>query len=163
MVDAGGDRILITGNTTTLQGSVTGESPTYLWSPPDDLDDATLLTPVATPPASKVYKLTATSAFGCTNEDYMRVKVVAGIFVPTGFTPNNDGKNDNWTIPFLDPLLGATVTVFNRYGQLVYRVTGSPVNWDGKLDGMAQPSGSYVYMIAFPDHSLIKGILTLIR
>ena len=98
------------------------------------------------------------------NEDAMNIKVVAGIFVPTAFTPNNDGKNDTWTIPFLDATLGATVTVFNRYGQLVYKVTGEAVNWDGKIDGIIQPSGSYVYMISFKNGIAdMKGTVTIIR
>lgn len=164
VVDAGPDRILITGNITTLQGNVTGESPVYDWTPPDDLDDPAALIPVATPASDKVYKLTATSAFGCANEDYVRVKVVAGIFVPTGFTPNNDGKNDTWSIPYLDPLLGATVAVYNCWGQLVYKVTGTPVNWNGMVNGLPQPSGTYIYTISFSNGMTdMKGTVTIIR
>ncbi|MEQ1678360.1 MAG: gliding motility-associated C-terminal domain-containing protein, partial [Chitinophagaceae bacterium] len=119
-VSAGPDRILIKGNTTTLLGKVTGESPVYNWWPPDDLNDVTKLQPLANPGSDMQYHLSAISLFGCTNEDFMLVKVVAGIFVPTAFTPNNDGKNDSWRIPYLDPELGATVRVFNRWGQIVY-------------------------------------------
>jgi len=164
IVDAGPDRILITGNKTTLEGRVTGETPVYTWTPPDDLDDPTLLRPAASPPADRVYRLVAESAFGCTNEDYMRVKVVAGIFVPTAFTPNNDGRNDTWQIPYLDPLLGATVSVFNRYGQMVYNSTGALVNWDGTINGIPQASGTYVYMINFKNGMAdMKGTVTIIR
>lgn len=163
IVEAGPDRILISGSSTTLLGVVTGDTPVYDWQPPDGLDDNTLLQPAATPASDKVYKLTATSAFGCINEDYVRVKVVAGIFVPTAFTPNNDGKNDRWRIPFLDAATGASITVFNRYGQVVYKTTGTP-DWDGKLDGQPQPSGTYVYLVQFPQNEkMLKGIITLIR
>ena len=87
-----------------------------------------------------------------------------GIFVPSAFTPNNDGKNDHWHIPYLDPLLGAEVTVYNRYGKLIYHTKGQTVNWDGRINGEAQPSAVYVYQIRFrnkrPD---MKGTVTLIR
>lgn len=158
------ERILIKGNSITLAATVSGESPTYNWSPPTDLSDATILEPDASPAADIVYKLTAVSSFGCTNEGYVRVKVVDGIFVPTAFTPNNDGKNDYWSIPYLDPQLGATVMLFNRYGQLVYKSTGVPIKWDGTIDGVAQPTGSYIYLIQFKKGGpMMKGVVTLIR
>lgn len=164
LVDAGPNRILITGNSTVLQGNVTGETPVYSWTPPDDLNDAAILTPSAKPPSDRVYKLSAATAFGCTNEDYVSVKVVAGIFIPTAFTPNNDGKNDRWRIPFLDPLLGAAVSVFNRWGQLVYQSTATIVDWDGKTDGVVQPSGVYVYLVNFKSGQAdMKGTVTIIR
>jgi gliding motility-associated-like protein len=92
------------------------------------------------------------------------VKFVAGIFVPSAFTPNNDGKNDSWRIPFLDPQWGATVSLYNRHGQLVYQATGIAVDWDGRLKGVPQPSGIYVYLIHFNDGTAdMKGTITLIR
>jgi gliding motility-associated-like protein len=92
------------------------------------------------------------------------VKVIADIFVPTAFTPNNDGKNDRWQIAFHDPLLGATVKVYNRYGQLVYQAAGTATDWDGNVAGMQQASGAYVYVIQFNKRSrILKGTLLLIR
>ncbi len=164
VVNAGPDRILIMGNTTTLLGNVTGESPVYNWWPPDDLSDVTKLQPLANPGSDMQYHLSAVSLYGCTNEDFMMVKVVAGIFVPTAFTPNNDGKNDSWRIPYLDPELGATVRVFNRWGQLVYHTTGTIVDWNGTMDGIPQPSDTYIYMISFKNgQGNMKGTVTIIR
>lgn len=164
VVDAGSDRILIAGTPVILQGSVTGDLPEYYWNPSSYLDNDSALTPAASPPADFNYSLLATSEYGCKNNDAMQVKVVAGIFIPNAFTPNNDGKNDNWRIPFLDPLLGASVNVYNRYGQVVYHVEGSTVNWDGMYNGLPQPTGAYVYNIRFtsgyPD---MKGMILLIR
>jgi gliding motility-associated-like protein len=92
------------------------------------------------------------------------VKVVAGIFVPTAFTPNNDGKNDTWTIPFLDPILEAKVNVYNRYGQLVYEANSTTVDWNGSYKGIPQPPGMYVYLIHFKDgFPDMKGTISLIR
>jgi len=164
IVNAGTDRIIFNGENANLQGNVMGEDPVFYWDPPDNLSDIHVLDPIASPASEKKYSLHATSAFGCKNEDEMIIKVVAGIFVPTAFTPNNDGKNDKWRIPFLDPMLGATVRVYNRYGQLVYQVESKTVEWDGIFNGKLQATGTYVYYISFKNgRKDMKGTFTLIR
>ncbi|MBI5856624.1 MAG: gliding motility-associated C-terminal domain-containing protein [Sphingobacteriales bacterium] len=164
VVNAGPDRIVINGGQTTLVGSATGENIIYYWSPSDYLSSDTVFNPVSAPDRDMYYTLKATSSYGCQNEDYVNVKVVAGIFVPTAFTPNNDGKNDSWRIPYLDPFFNAVVIVYNRYGQKIYNASGAAVNWDGTLNGDPQPSGIYVYLIRFqnglPD---MKGTILLTR
>ncbi len=164
LVNAGSDRTVIAGDSTILNGYVTGETPSYTWSPTQYLSNSSSLTPSVTPLSDIQYILEAVSAYGCTNEDEVMIKVVAGIFVPTAFTPNNDGKNDRWQIPYLDPTLNATVSVYNRQGQIVYHIESGRVDWDGKVDGIEQPSGSYVYLITFRNkRPTIKGLVTIIR
>jgi gliding motility-associated-like protein len=164
VVNAGPDRTVIVGQTIALAAIATGESVTYSWSPPDFLSSTTILNPELTPDREISYLLSAVSEFGCTNEDAVLVKIVAGIFVPTAFTPNNDGKNDSWRIPYLDPGLGATVSVYNRWGNIVYQVTGAEVNWDGRYKHAPQPAGVYVYTVRFKTgFKDMKGVLTLIR
>lgn len=139
--DAGTNRIVLSGDTINLSGTVTGVNPVWYWDPPDYLSDSKLLNPVASPEKDIRYSLMTKSELGCKNEDTVFVRVVENIFVPTAFTPNSDGRNDHWRIPFLDPFLGSTVSVFNRYGQLVYRADGVAVDWDGTFKGVAQPPG----------------------
>jgi gliding motility-associated-like protein len=165
-VNAGPDKIVFAGDSTELGGMVTGENPVYFWDPPDYLSSITALNANVMPPSNMNYNLYATSAFGCKNDDAVFVKVVGGIYIPTAFTPNNDGKNDHWHIPFLDPLLGAVVRVYNRLGQLVYVAEGQTVDWDGNLKGMPQSSGAYVYYISYKKHAAtvtMKGTVLLIR
>lgn len=164
LVRAGPDRILVSGGTVTLDGFVSGDSPTYSWSPPDGLSDPGTLQPKASPSGDTYYRLQAISAYGCLADDVMQVKVVKGIFVPTAFTPNNDGRNDRWRIPYLDPTLNARVSVYNRWGQLVYSAEGVAVDWDGRMSGLEQPAGTYVWIMEFKDGTpLQKGTVTIIR
>jgi gliding motility-associated-like protein len=164
IVNAGPDRIMIAGNTIIIDGKVTGENPIYYWDPPDYLNDFKIETPSASPVNDITYTLYAASPFGCSNQDAASIKVVKGIFVPTAFTPNNDGKNDRWRIPFLDPLFGATVNVYNRFGQLVYHTEATTVDWDGNLNGDPQPTGTYVYTISYKEGQKAgKGTFILIR
>jgi gliding motility-associated-like protein len=164
VVDAGPDRILLAGRTITLNGHAEGEKINYLWSPPVDISNPAILNPVVSAQAPQYYTLSAESEFGCVGDDEMYVKVVAGIFVPNAFTPNKDGKNDTWEVPYLDPAFGAEVNVFNRWGQLVYRTLGSTVSWDGTINGIPQGAGTYVYHIFSKPHKInLKGTLILIR
>ncbi|MGB3008614.1 MAG: gliding motility-associated C-terminal domain-containing protein, partial [Chitinophagaceae bacterium] len=151
IVDAGPNRVVLKGGKTVLNGSVDGESVSYYWSPSDFLSSDTAIRPFASPDQDIQYKLSAVSQYFCTNEDYVNIKVVADIFIPTAFTPNNDGKNDTWSIPFLDPQWFICVSLFNRFGQLVYRTTANEVNWDGTINGLQQPTGTYVYIIHLKD------------
>jgi gliding motility-associated-like protein len=163
VVDAGPDRIILTGNSAVLVGKAEGDSLIYSWSPGTYISDVNDLTPTISPATDIIYTLFAQSSHGCANEDNVQVKVVTGIYVPTAFTPNNDGKNDDWQIPFLDPAFGAEVSVFNRWGQLVYHSVGTVVSWDGTLKGMPQPAGAYVYLVTIPGNFNLKGIVILIR
>jgi len=164
VVSAGPDRIMLTGSSAELFGKAEGENLVYSWSPNSFISDIKVLTPVVIPPGDMDYTLSAVSSFGCASEDHVLVKVVAGIYVPTAFTPNGDGKNDRWEIPFLDPAFDATVNVYNRYGQLVYHADGEIVSWDGTIKGVGQASGAYVYVITFKQSTLkLKGTLLLLR
>jgi gliding motility-associated-like protein len=161
---AGPDRVILAGSQAMLIATAADSNLVYSWSPTDNLDNTTGLNPVASPATDKLYSLTAVSLAGCTATDQVLVRVIAGIFVPTAFTPNNDGKNDRWRIPFLDPVWGATVSVYNRYGQQVYKVSGAMVDWDGKLNGQPQPTGVYVYQVRFRDSTPEQcGTFSLIR
>jgi gliding motility-associated-like protein len=164
IVNAGPDRILLTGNSVTIAATAEGEGLVYSWSPDRYINDIKSLNPIVTPPADISYTLSAVSSFGCTNEDNVLVKVVSGIYIPTAFTPNGDGKNDKWEIPFLDPAFEATVSVFDRWGQLVYHRVSEVVSWDGKINGVPQASGVYIYLITFKGSKLkLKGTVIIIR
>lgn len=164
IVDAGPDRHIVIGNPVILNGKTDGEQLVYSWSPNNNINYITKLTPTVSPLQNIAYTLSATSLYGCSNADSVLVKVVNGLFIPTAFTPNGDGKNDEWKIPFLDPAYEATVSVFNRYGKLIYHATSDIISWDGRFHGVLQSSGTYVYTIHFKANKLIlKGTVTIIK
>jgi len=53
------------------------------------------------------------------------------------FTPNNDGMNDYWYIPNLIEFGNVQVTVYNRFGQAVYKSDSYNNDWDGTWNGSA--------------------------
>lgn len=163
-VNAGPDRFIIIGDSITLEAEVKGESPVFNWSPSTHISNTTELNPVVNPPADRVYILSAVSSFGCANQDDVNIKVIGGVYIPTAFTPNGDGKNDTWRIPFLDPAWDVSATIYNRYGQIVYHGEGDLISWDGMIKGVLQNSGVYIYVVSLQKKGiLLKGTITLIR
>ncbi len=75
IVNAGGDKFICPGTSTTLSGTGTGS--TYLWSPSTGLNNNTSLTPTASPTATTTYTIVASSALGCTVSDVVVVNVYA--------------------------------------------------------------------------------------
>ncbi len=144
----------------------------YSWTPTIGLDDPTIANPIVTVGAIGdvvQYQVTTSTIAGCKGQGYITVRVYKGpdIYVPTGFTPNGDGKNDLFT-PFPVGMKSYKYfRVFNRWGQLMFSTGSLHHGWDGKLRGVDQPSGVYVWMIEgiTKDDKVItkKGTVVIIR
>jgi gliding motility-associated-like protein len=88
------------------------------------------------------------------------------------FTPNGDGVNDLWEIPKIDNVQefqNAEVTVYNRWGQIVYKVIGyrNDKGWDGTFNGQPVPEATYYWTINLNDfynnNRKYAGSVTIIR
>ena len=61
-----------------------------------------------------------------------KLKTDYEIEMPNVFTPNNDNINDVFK-PIKSYLISdATLTIYNRWGQIVHKKSGFPFSWDGK-------------------------------
>lgn len=85
--------------------------------------------------------------------------------IPNAFSPNRDGINDVWNIIGKDFYPDIEVTIYNRWGQVVWKsARGYPVSWDGRSRGMALPIDSYHYFIELQDRSKpLIGTVTIVR
>jgi gliding motility-associated-like protein/uncharacterized repeat protein (TIGR01451 family) len=89
------------------------------------------------------------------------------LFVPQGFSPDGDGKNETWFIKGLPA--GNKVTVFNRWGSKVFEQTEYSNTWNGfpnvsgALGSNKLPQGTYYYIIEFNDKSIkpLNGFVVL--
>ncbi len=99
--------------------------------------------------APGVYHATV-SINNCKATDSIEVANDCYIDIPNAFTPNGDGIND-YFLPRQLLARGLTMfkmNIYNRWGQLIFESTtldGS--GWDGRLNGVEQPVGVYVYSI----------------
>ena len=71
--------------------------------------------------------------------------------IPNVITPNGDGHNDVFIIENL--IRDCDLAIFDRWGNLVYHSSNYDNSWDGKkADGTQLESGTYWYVLKFPDN-----------
>ncbi len=75
----------------------------------------------------------------------------AACIVPTIFTPNGDGVNDDFVVPCLatDRFPNNEVSIFNQWGDEVFNSSPYQNNWFGTYNGEDLPVGTYYYVIEF--------------
>ena len=170
-LELGKNLFVLEGGTITLQPQFYyGKQLSYRWTPNLYLNSDTVLAPQSTPAIfldSIIYKLTLTGIGGCAVSDSLVLTILHPPKVPNAFSPNGDGINDTWQIKYIDSYPGAEVSVFNRYGQMVYQVTGyrNSNGWNGNTkSGEALPVGTYYYIINPKNgRQPINGSVTIIR
>jgi len=75
------------------------------------------------------------------------------VFIPNMFTPNGDGINDVWK-PIMSEYVkeGYKLSVFDRWGQVIFQTTDTDKGWDGTVNGnLSAPNAVYSYRIIVRD------------
>ncbi|HEU4471959.1 MAG TPA: T9SS type B sorting domain-containing protein, partial [Flavisolibacter sp.] len=152
-----------------MQISASSVATDYSWSPSFGLSNANSPNPIVSISGDITYTVVATTSAGCKGEASVTLKVYDGpeIYMATAFTPNGDGKNDLFK-PFPVGIKHYTYfRVFNRWGQMIYSTTSFNQGWDGKVNGILQPTDTYIWIvegITKDDKKITKrGTVTLIR
>ena len=168
------DTTIFVGDSIFLGGSPTGSGGTpfsvpvppyynYFWLPAINLDDPTLENPLASIPdttraESITYIVTVKDKNGCTAVDTVIIALEqrCEIIPYKGISPNEDEVNDTWIIDGIESCPLNTVTIFNRWGDLIWEGENYDndegdykVIWDGsnQKNGRILPDGTYFYVI----------------
>jgi gliding motility-associated-like protein len=114
--------------------------------------------------------LRVTDSIGCTGQRSKTMMVVKTcvIYVPTAFTPNNDGLNDYFAPLYAVKAKEFEFYVYNRYGQIVFQSNNWLNTWDGRLRGQPAPPDTYVWMLRYVHRDtnkreMQKGTVVLMR
>ena len=142
----------------------------YQWRPGYNITDANKREPWVNPATSTKYIVTAEKGPGCTVSDSVFVLVKecpTNFFVPSGFTPNDDRLNDLFGPIATAPLQHYEFRIYDRWGQQVFYSNNIQKKWDGKLKGVKQNAGTFVWRCTYqffaqPELSK-KGTFVLIR
>ena len=114
--------------------------------------------------------LTAFGTNGCVDTASQKIRELKSCYigVPNAFTPNGDGLNE-----FFYPINAFKADaldfkVYNRWGQLVFKTDDWTKKWNGKIKGIPQPVGAYVWTMRYTHHNTgkkysLKGTIMLIR
>lgn len=110
------------------------------------------------------YNITAKDIYGC--ERNFSIKVIAqnctdcSPFIPTAFTPNDDGLNDIFTVKLNCTFSSYQLNIYNRWGEKIFSSNDISKGWDGNYDHTKMLSGSYIY---FLNYKTAEGILKTFR
>lgn len=116
--------------------------------------------------------MVATSEFGCVDSTNQKITVFQELlyYIPTAFTPNDDGYNQ-----VFHPIFAAgfnpddfKFVIYNRWGEVLYESYNHQAGWDGTYGGKLAPEGTYVYTIEFgidrsTERKIINGSFSLLK
>jgi len=117
--------------------------------------------------SSGFYSIVVTDLNNCSISSEIEITDLYEVCISASnaFTPNGDGINDSWEIIGIENFPSAEIEIFDRFGTLVAKYSGSDEAWNGFYGNEILPVDSYYYFINFNDELLppIKGIVTLVR
>ena len=148
---AGNDTIAAAGQRVPLHAS---GGLSYLWTTGAQyLSNPNIANPFALLDRTQTFTLKAFTPEGCESFDEVTVKIYDGpeIYLPTAFTPNNDGLNDLYRGIFVGISKFNYMRIFNRWGQMIFSANSLTDGWNGKYKGVDQQPGSYIVIVSGVD------------
>ncbi len=122
----------------------------YLWDFGDGGFQDTVPNPTHTflLPGDYTVTLYITTADGCTVSINRVLSMVLAnnIFIPSGFTPNNDGNNDYFRVRG-NNIQYTNISIYNQWGQRIWHSPKEQKGWDGTSGGQYVNNGAYAYAI----------------
>jgi gliding motility-associated-like protein len=128
----------------------------YSWTPNEYLVSPNTASGDFNPPDLGYYtfQLVVSDIFGCSDSIFktIEVKQAIEIEIPTLFTPNNDGVNDNLILLGIESYPESEFIVLDKLGKLVYEKTAYDNTWagignKGHYSGVQLPADTYYYYL----------------
>lgn len=124
-----------------------GIAVSWIWTPDMELSCVGCEAPDASPRQTIVYTVTVSNDQRCSDTAGIRILVKEpGIYVPSAFSPNGDGLNDQFRV-YAVGVQTLALTIFNRWGEVVFQTSDPNLGWDGIYKGEFVPVDDYQYII----------------
>jgi gliding motility-associated-like protein len=92
---------------------------------------------------------------------------LCSVWIPSAFTPDNDGRNDTWAWYGECEPEDFKVEVYDRWGEVIFASNDPFTSWDGKYNGTLSPSGVYAYRVGYrlpyQKRKEVAGSITMLR
>lgn len=89
------------------------------------------------------------------------------VILPTAFSPNGDGNNDVFRPKVYDDVHNYQLSIYNRWGALVFRTNDPGIGWNGTFKGSLMSAQHYTYVCTYTDRNNepqeLKGAVMLVR
>lgn len=124
----------------------------FAWRDDTTLSATDVLQPYAYPKNTHTYYITANDFIGCAKTDTVTVYVLrtpcaeSNIFIPNGFSPNSDGKNDMFYVRG-NNITKALLIIYDRWGQKVFESNDINIGWDGVFKGKKLDPAVFAYYV----------------
>lgn len=118
---------------------------------------------------SGLYQLTVSNHCGSTTKSMQLAfeDCSCKLWMPTAFSPNNDGLNDVFAPNTICKLTDYEIRIYNRWGELLFVSQQAQNGWDGNINGQPAPPGIYVFVVHYHRDTLgprvESGSFSLIR
>ena len=152
----GPDRVICPGDTIVLNP---GNFTTYLWQDGSGL-------PLYTVTGPGTYSVSVNASCGVISDEVIVTRGVCDVYFSSGFSPNKDGKNDQFKVLTDLKLSSYDLKIYDRWGGLVFHTTDQYKGWDGTINGSTLNSGIFVWLSTYSYNGqtkLEKGTLMLMR
>ncbi len=95
------------------------------------------------------YWVEVTDSNNCVGKDSIQIYSCEKFVAPNAFTPNGYGINDVFKPVFYGPVVSYTLSIYNRWGQMIFKSSDTGKGWDGTVSGVLQPEDTYVWNCMF--------------
>jgi len=162
-VSLGADTFLCPGSQLFIDAGIGFNS--YTWTPSGGNDHFMITYEPGT------YTVLVTDGNGCTatSQKWVRDFCQSNLYIPSSFTPNNNGINDVF-MAYSDGVVDFHMYIFDRWGETLFESSDISQGWDGTYNGNVIPQGSYIYRVDYSYYTFLElqkrsqyGIVTLIR
>ena len=162
---------VMASNTEIFQGEavslIATEGVTYTWTPATSLSCINCANTIAKPTDDITYCVDVTSVDNCNGSACIEILIKCGdLFVPTAFSPNGDGHNDELAI-YGNCINDVVFRIYDRWGEMVYESFDPTEKWDGNYKGNAVNAGVFVYQfsgkVKSGEYLTKKGNITVVK
>jgi gliding motility-associated-like protein len=129
----------------------------YIWSTNQTTEDLDNL-------FAGQYSVVVTDAHGCSVAGSIKLSEPFDLAMPTGITPNGDGYNDFFVVRGIEAYPDNTLTIYNRWGNVVYKRTNYLNEWNGtNTSGETLPEGTYFAVMEINGRDIVLNNYVEIR